>query len=96
MLVIAAPWPPAVAAGFAVVALGIANMAPVAFSASARTPGVAPSIGVAAVTTLGYGGFIVFPPILGFVAKTYGFTAAFSIVVVMALVIAAMANVARR
>ena len=96
LIVVVAPWPVAVAAGFAIVALGIANMAPVTFSASARTPGVPAGIGVAAVTTLGYGGFIIFPPILGFIAKTYGFSAAFSIVMVMALAIAAMAGVARR
>jgi fucose permease len=96
LIVIAAPWPAAIASGFAIVALGVANMAPITFSAAARTPGVPASVGVAAVTTLGYGGFIIFPPILGFIAKTYGFAAAFSVVIVMALIITAIARVARR
>ena len=60
----------------------------IAFSAGGQTPGVPPSVGVAAVVTLGYSGFLVAPPILGFVAHGYGLSASLAIVLVMALLIA--------
>jgi hypothetical protein len=66
------------------------------FSAAARTPGVPPSIGVAAVTTLGYSGFLIFPPVLGFIAKDWGLSTALAVVALMGLTIAAMAGAVRR
>ena len=91
-----APGPYLSAIGFAIVGIGAANLVPVAFSAAARTPGVAPGAGVAAVTTLGYAGFLVFPPFIGFVAKSFGLSAALIVVAVMGAAIAAMAGTVRR
>jgi hypothetical protein len=96
VIAIASPWLALSAAAFALVGVGAANLVPVVFSAAARTPGVAPSIGVAAVTTLGYTGFLVFPPILGFIANDWGLSTALAVVAVMALTIAAMAGAVRR
>jgi hypothetical protein len=61
---------------------------PVLFSAAARTPGVASGVGVSAVATLGYSGFLVFPPILGFAADLFGLSAAIGIVLVMSAAMA--------
>jgi MFS family permease len=95
-LAILSPWPLLSATGFAIVGIGAANLVPVAFSAAARTPGVSPSIGVAAVTTLAYSGFLVFPPVIGFIANDWGLSAALSIVAIMGLAIAAMAGTVSR
>ena len=65
-------------------------MVPVVFSAAGSTPGVIPSVGVAAVATLGYTGFLVFPPILGFVGKALGLPAALTLVLLMSVVVAVM------
>lgn len=82
--------------GFAIVGLGAANAAPVAFSAAARTPGVSPSVGAATVTTMGYAGALVFPALLGFVGNTFGLSASLLIVVAMGLVVSAMSGTVRR
>ena len=95
-LTILSPWPLLSAVGFAIIGVGAANLVPVAFSAAARTPGVPPSMGVAAVTTLGYSGFLVFPPVLGFIAQDWGLSVALSVVALMGLAIAAMAGTVRR
>jgi hypothetical protein len=84
------------ALGFAVAGVGTANLVPVAFSAAARTPGVPAGVGVAAVTTLGYSGFLIFPPLIGFVAKSFGLNAALVVVAIMGATIAAMAGTVRR
>ncbi len=82
--------------GFAIVGLGAANIAPVAFSAAAKTPGVSPSVGAATVTTMGYAGALVFPALLGFVGNTFGLSASLLIVVAMGFVVSAMSGTVRR
>jgi MFS family permease len=96
-LAIAVPAPAAwiSVAGFALVGIGVANVVPVVFSMSARTPGVAAGVGVASVATFGYAGFLLFPPILGFVANHFGLPASLVLVLAMGLVIAAL-GAARR
>jgi hypothetical protein len=60
--------------GFALAGLGIANAVPLLFSAAGRVPPAGPSL--AAVFTVGYTGFIVGPPLIGFVADAVGLPAA--------------------
>jgi MFS family permease len=92
-LALVAPWPLVAALGFGLVGLGAANVAPVCFSAGTRVPGVPPGMGVSAVVTMGYTGFLVFPPLLGFAAELLGLAAAIGIVLVMS---AAMATLGLR
>ena len=82
------PWPLAGAVGFGLVGVGVANAVPVVFSAGAKTPGVSPGMGVAAVATMGYIGFLLAPPLLGFVGHEYGLTASLGLVLAMGLGIA--------
>lgn len=81
------PWALVSALGFLLCGIGAANIVPVVFSQSARVPGVAPSVGVAAATTLGYSGFLIAPPILGLVANGYDLSTALVLVALMGLVI---------
>lgn len=87
-IALAAPWPLVSAVGFGLVGIGAANVVPVVFSAAARTPGVPSGLGVSAVATLGYSGFLVFPPILGFAADLFGLSAAIGIVLLMSAAMA--------
>lgn len=61
--------PLAAVIGFGCVGLGPANLVPVFFGAAARAPGVASGTGIAAVATLGYLGWLVGPPLIGFAAE---------------------------
>jgi len=79
--------PAAGPAGFALVGLGGANMAPVLFSAAGRASAAA-SAGVAAVATLGYAGMVIGPPLIGVIADRAGLRAA------LAVLAAAMATIA--
>ncbi len=54
--------------GFALVGIGAANIVPAVTSAAARA-GISPASGIAVVTTVGYGGFLSGPPIIGAVAS---------------------------
>jgi hypothetical protein len=66
--------------GFAGVGLGLANLIPVVFSAAGTTPGVPAGIGIAAVSTAGYCGFLAGPPAIGFVAEFAGLPAGLGLV----------------
>jgi MFS family permease len=89
---VVAPWPLAVALGFGIVGAGAANVVPVALSAGSRIPGMQPSLGVAAVLTFGYVGFLVSPPVLGFIAHAWGLSASLALVGLMGAGIAAAAR----
>lgn len=53
------------ALGFVLVGIGAANVVPVLFRAAANLPGISPGAGVAAAASLGYAGFLVGPPLIG-------------------------------
>lgn len=58
--------------GFLIVGLGTANSFPVLIGAASRVPGVTPSVGVASVATAALFGFLLGPPIVGFIAQYHG------------------------
>lgn len=74
--------------GLAVVGAGLAPVAPILFNAATRVPGVSRAAAIASVTTVGYSGFIVGPPIVGSIATALSLTAALFVVVVTAAVVA--------
>jgi MFS family permease len=80
------PWAAIAALAFA--GFGIGNIAPVLFAGGGRLEPEAPGRGIAAVTTLGYSGFLAGPPLIGFVAEVTGLPAALGLVAATALVIA--------
>jgi MFS family permease len=86
-----APSVPVVLAGFALTGLGVANMFPAAMT---RAGLVAGPNGVAAASTLGYGGFLLGPPTIGFLATAVGLSAGLTTVSVLALVAALLAWIA--
>lgn len=84
-IVAMAPDPWTALPGFALAGLGIANLVPVLFSASGRVPGVAPAAGIAMAVTMAYGGGLFGPPLIGFVADTFGMRAAIGVLAVGAM-----------
>jgi MFS family permease len=88
-LAILAPWAWLGAVGFGLIGVGAANVVPVLFSASAGVPGVPAAIGIASVTSFGYAGHLLAPPLIGFMARSYGLPIALSVVGVAGIIIAA-------
>jgi MFS family permease len=83
-----APSVPVALAGFALTGLGVANMFPAAMT---RAGLVAGPNGVAAASTLGYAGFLLGPPTIGFLATAVGLSTGLTTVSVLALVAALLA-----
>jgi MFS family permease len=82
-----APSIPIVVAGFALAGLGVANAFPAAMT---RVGVLAGPHGVAIASTLGYGGFLLGPPLIGFLASAVGLGPSLTTVSVLGLVGAAI------
>ncbi len=84
--------PAAAIAGFAAVGLGLANVVPLVFAAASRVPGISPGHGLAAVSTVGYFGFLVGPPAIGAVSEITTLTVGLCLVVAFSLAISVLAG----
>lgn len=84
--------PTAAMLGFAAVGAGLACAFPLVVSAASRTPGMSAGAAIGAVSTAGYAGFLLGPPIIGLSAELVGLRAALGLIVVLALIAAALAK----
>lgn len=89
---LATPYVPLILAGFVLLGLGVATVVPLTFSAAGRTPGHDPGTSVAAVATVGYGGWMIAPPVIGLVAQGTSLTVSLAVVAVMTSLIAVPAG----
>ncbi|WUR95370.1 MFS transporter [Streptomyces sp. NBC_01262] len=87
-----APYVWLVLIGFGVTGLGLANIFPVAI---ARAGALGGSEGVATASTLGYAGFLLGPPTIGFLADAAGLPTALTTVAVLAALSAVIAFAVR-
>lgn len=58
--------PFAVLIGFSIVGLSLSSIVPIIYSTAGNTPGVLPSVGISMASTIGYAGFFISPPLIGF------------------------------
>lgn len=75
--------PVAVIISFAFVGLGLSVLFPLVFQAAASFPGVSRGRAVAGVATIGYTGFLVGPPVLGWIAEPTSLRVSMVIVAVL-------------
>jgi len=57
--------------GLFIIGLGVATIVPIVFSTAGNTKGIQPSVGIAAATSIGYLGFFIGPPVIGYLADAY-------------------------
>jgi MFS family permease len=89
------PSPVAAIAAFAIAGIGVGNIAPILFAGGGRLEPAAPGRGIAAVTTLGYSGFLAGPPLIGFAAELTNLSFALALTALAALIVAAAAGAVR-
>jgi len=94
-LALSAPSPYLALVAFVFAGLGLGNIAPVLFAGGGRLEPDAPGRGIAAVTTLGYSGFLLGPPLIGFLAQVSSVSTALFLTVFAALIIAVFARSVR-
>ena len=82
--------------GFALSGLGFSVMVPELFRIGGNVKGIDSSQGVSFIAGLGYTGFLVAPPILGFVAKRWSLVSCFAILLCCGLLILIASSVLNR
>ena len=87
-IAVLSPWVVGALAGFILLGLGAANIVPVFFSEAGRLPGVAPTVSIPAITTIGYTGMLAGPASLGFIAQHSSLSTAFGSLALLLVVVA--------
>jgi MFS family permease len=87
--------PAAAIAGFACLGAGMSGVVPIVFRASGHVPGMAAGVGLAAVSSTGYLGFLIGPPTIGGLAELVGLPSALVVLVLLASAVALLAATTR-
>ncbi|MEO6607409.1 MAG: hypothetical protein ABIN69_02950, partial [Aestuariivirga sp.] len=77
---------------FTIGGVGIGNVAPMLFAGGGRLEPDAPGRGIAAVTTMGYAGFLTGPPLIGFAAQFTNLQVGLGLTVIASIIIAIFAK----
>jgi fucose permease len=94
-LALLAATPVAAIAGFACLGAGMSGVVPIVFRASGHVPGMPAGVGLAAVSSTGYLGFLVGPPTIGGLAELVGLPAALGVLVLLSVAVALLARTTR-
>ncbi|MFM2407040.1 MAG: hypothetical protein RL223_4920 [Pseudomonadota bacterium] len=90
VLVCADPWVALV--GYVFVGAGLAPVVPILYNAATRVPGTSRAAAIASVSSIGYSGFLVGPPLIGAIAHALSLAAAMSVVVISASLLSICAH----
>lgn len=71
--------------GFLLVGMGVASVVPMAYSLAGRSSTIQPGVALAMVSSIGFLGFLLGPPLIGFVAEAAGLRWSFTIIAILGL-----------
>jgi len=81
--------------GFLIVGAGVSSVIPMIYSAAGKSKRMSPGVAIAAVSTIGYLGFLFGPPFIGFIAQATSLRLSFGLIAVMGTMIAVIATKSR-
>jgi Na+/melibiose symporter-like transporter len=71
--------------GFLIVGVGVSSVIPLVFAAAGNTTKMAPSAALASVSSMGFFGFLIGPPVVGFMAEAFGLQFSFAVIAFIGL-----------
>jgi MFS family permease len=71
--------------GFMLVGLGVSSVIPVVYSNAGKSAGLSPSVALATVSSIGFIGFLIGPPIIGFIAEMFSLRWSFTLIALLGL-----------
>ena len=86
------PWLLPAMLGFLMVGAGVSSVVPLVYSAAGRSKTLSPGVALAAVSTLGYLGFLFGPPFIGFIAHISSLRVSLGLIAILGSVIALFAS----
>jgi MFS family permease len=88
---VAFPWLFPAIVGFLLVGAGVSSVVPLVYSAAGRSKTMSPGVALAAVSTLGYLGFLFGPPFIGFIAQALNLRVSLGLIAILGSLITVMA-----
>ncbi|RYU77195.1 MFS transporter [Hymenobacter persicinus] len=92
LLAAALPTPLTAGLGFALVGLGVSCVVPMVFSMAGRSATLGSGAAIAAVSTVGYLGFLIVPPVVGFLAAALDLRWSFALMALLGAVVVALVS----
>ena len=89
---VALPTLPTALLGFLLVGFGTSAVVPLVYSAAGRSTHMSAGMALAAVSTIGFTGFLLGPPLIGFVAGASSLRVSFGLIAVMGLAVSAVGS----
>jgi MFS family permease len=87
-LALAVPVPAVAIVGFGMMGAGLAAVVPTIFRAAGSQPGISSAAGIAAVSTMGYAGGLMGPPLIGTMARVVTLRGSLTISLVLLAILA--------
>jgi MFS family permease len=81
--------------GFILVGAGVSSVVPLVYSAAGKSKRVSPGVALAAVSTIGYFGFLFGPPTIGFIAQASSLRVSFLLIALLGLTTTLIASKTR-
>jgi MFS family permease len=78
--------------GFLFVGAGVSSVVPLIYSSAGKSKVLSPGVAIAAVSTIGYLGFLFGPPFIGFIAHVSGLRTSLGLIAVLGSIIAVLAT----
>lgn len=78
--------------GFLLVGLGVSAVVPFIYSLAGKTKTMSPGLALAAVSSISFLGFLIGPPLIGFIAQAINLQGSFAVVALMGLGIVALCS----
>ena len=86
------PYMATAVAGFLLVGLGVSSVVPLIYSLAGKSGTMQPGLALAAVSSISFLGFLIGPPLIGFIAEAAGLRLSFAVIAVVGLLPAILAN----
>lgn len=78
--------------GFLLVGAGVSSVVPLIYGAAGRSKTLSPGVALAAVSTIGFLGFLIGPPLIGLVAAVSSLRISFTIIAIMGLFVVILSS----
>jgi MFS family permease len=85
------PWLVPAIIGFLLVGAGVSSVVPLVYSAAGRSKKLSPGVALAAVSTIGYLGFLFGPPFIGFIAQLFNLRVSLGLIAILGSAIVVLA-----
>jgi MFS family permease len=86
------PFVPTAIAGFFIVGFGVSSVVPLVYSQAGRSTTISPGMALAAVSSIGFFGFLIGPPMIGLVAGLFSLRISFLIIAVIGIIVVLIAD----